>query len=98
MILVKDAFRISVVLGNNHLSDQVRLGVSGIVQTTTALNIKVALVRMGRRFLLVGADPQGSLTLSTGKKNSNRSLVSLTTVMQAVIESLRSQLNRQYIG
>lgn len=58
----------------------------GVGKTTTTLNLGVALAEMGRRVLLVDADPQGSLTLSMGVKNPDALPVSLATVMQAVIE------------
>jgi len=38
----------------------------GVGKTTTTLNLGAALVRAGRRVLLVDTDPQGSLSISAG--------------------------------
>lgn len=40
----------------------------GVGKTTTTVNLGVGLARMGKRVLLVDADPQGSLTVSLGVK------------------------------
>ena len=41
----------------------------GVAKTSTTLNLGVGLVRLGKKVLLVDADPQGSLTISLGIKN-----------------------------
>ena len=41
----------------------------GVAKTTTTLNLGVGLARLGKKILLVDADPQGSLTISLGVKN-----------------------------
>ena len=38
----------------------------GVGKTTTAVNLGIGLVRMGKRVLLIDADPQGSLTVCLG--------------------------------
>ena len=58
----------------------------GVGKTTTAVNLGVGLARMGNRVLLVDADPQSSLTTSLGVENQDELPVSITTVMQSVLE------------
>lgn len=43
---------------------------SGVGKTTTSVNLGVGLAAQGRKSLLVDADPQGSLTVSLGVKES----------------------------
>ena len=58
----------------------------GVAKTTTTLNLGVGLARLGKKILLVGADPQGSLTISLGVKNSDDLENSLSGLMQNIIE------------
>lgn len=58
----------------------------GVGKTTTTVNLGVGLARMGKRVLLLDADPQGSLTVSLGIKNPDELPVSLANIMQAVID------------
>lgn len=58
----------------------------GVGKTTTTFNLGIGLTNEGNKVLVVDADPQSSLTVSMGIKNPDELSVSLTTVMQGVIE------------
>ena len=58
----------------------------GVGKTTTTVNLGVGLASSGNRVLLVDADPQGSLTVSLGVKNPDELDVSLSSLMQSVID------------
>ena len=58
----------------------------GVGKTTTTVNLGVGLASFGKRVLLVDADPQGSLTVSLGIKSPDELDVSLSSLMQSVID------------
>ena len=58
----------------------------GVGKTTTTVHLGVGLASSGKRVLLVDADPQGSLTVSLGVKNPDELDVSLSSLMQSVID------------
>ena len=58
----------------------------GVGKTTTTFNLGVGLAQAGKRVLLVDADPQGSLTISTGIKVPDDLDVTLATLMQHEME------------
>ena len=55
-------------------------------KTTTTVNLGVGLARSGKSVLLVDADPKSSLTTSLGIMDQDEMPVSITTVMQSVLE------------
>lgn len=58
----------------------------GVAKSTTTVNLGVGLTRLGKKVLVIDADPQGSLTVSLGIKNPDELECSLSTLMQCIIE------------
>jgi chromosome partitioning protein len=57
----------------------------GVGKTTSTFNLGVGLARQGKRVLLVDADPQGSLTVSTGIQDPDQLKNTLATLMLSEI-------------
>lgn len=53
----------------------------GVGKTTSCLNIGVGLAAVGKRVLLIDADPQGSLSISLGIGDADAQTDTLATVM-----------------
>ena len=53
----------------------------GVGKTTTTFSLGVALANMGKKVLLVDADPQGDLTTYAGWHNTDDIPVTLATLM-----------------
>lgn len=58
----------------------------GVAKSTTTVNLGVGLSKLGKKVLVIDADPQGSLSVSLGIRNPDELEASLSTLMQSVIE------------
>lgn len=58
----------------------------GVGKTTTAVNLGVGLERLGKKVLLIDADPQGDLTVSLGWQNNDELNNTLVEKMSAIIK------------
>lgn len=58
----------------------------GVAKTTTAVNLGVGLAMVKKRVLLIDADAQASLTLSLGHKRPDELPITLSTIMQKMVD------------
>ncbi len=58
----------------------------GVAKSTTTVNLGVGLVKLGKKVLVIDADPQGSLTVSLGYKNPDEIDNTLSNLMQNILE------------
>ena len=60
----------------------------GVGKTTTTFNLGVALSNMGKKVLLVDADPQSDLTTYMGWHNTDNSPITLSTLINRTIRDI----------
>lgn len=66
----------------------------GVAKTTTTINLGVGLSKVGKRVMLIDADPQGHLTMGLGFPKNLR--VTLKTMMENIIMGLEFDPRKQF--
>ena len=56
----------------------------GVTKTTTTVNLGVGLVLLGRKVLIIDADPQGDCTTSLGWPDNDNLPVTLATLLEKI--------------